>query len=126
MHQRLPRLTTGHYSVFSPFDDIDRLDVLGRMSRVLNVNRPGLLSFYEDDHVERGGNIAQLCRQALIRSRPQASRQRMLSLIRACCGYVFNPISVYFAYDENGAPAALIYAVRNTFGERHTVAGLAW
>ena len=35
-------------------------------------------------------------------------------------GYVFNPISVYFAYDRDGRLIALIYAVRNTFGERHT------
>ena len=35
-------------------------------------------------------------------------------------GYVFNPISVYFAYDANGRLIALIYAVRNTFGERHS------
>ena len=35
-------------------------------------------------------------------------------------GYVFNPISVYFAYDGDAKLIALVYAVRNTFGERHS------
>lgn len=35
-------------------------------------------------------------------------------------GQVFNPLSVYYAYDEAGRLIALIYEVRNTFGERHT------
>lgn len=34
--------------------------------------------------------------------------------------YVFNPLSTYFAYDANGRLSAIIYAVRNTFGERHS------
>jgi DUF1365 family protein len=35
-------------------------------------------------------------------------------------GQVFNPLSVYYAYDEAGEPLALVYEVRNTFGENHT------
>jgi len=34
-------------------------------------------------------------------------------------GYVFNPLSIYYAYDNRDA---LIYEVRNTFGERHSYA----
>jgi DUF1365 family protein len=33
--------------------------------------------------------------------------------------YVFNPISVYFCYRRDGALAALVHEVSNTFGERH-------
>ncbi|KSV95147.1 DUF1365 family protein [Sinorhizobium sp. GL28] len=32
--------------------DIDRLDELDRMSRLLSVDRPGILSFHTRDHVE--------------------------------------------------------------------------
>jgi DUF1365 family protein len=35
-------------------------------------------------------------------------------------GQVFNPLSVYYAYDEQRRAVALIYEVRNTFGENHT------
>ncbi len=35
-------------------------------------------------------------------------------------GYGFNPLSIYFCYRRDGALAALLYEVRNTFGERHS------
>jgi len=123
MHQRLRPF--GHrftYSVFSLLVDIDRLDELGRMSRLLGVNRPGLLSFRESDHAEHPGEtLRQLVDRLLIDAglREPAARVLLLAYPRIF-GYVFNPISVYFAYDARGNPLALIYAVRNTFGERHS------
>jgi len=35
-------------------------------------------------------------------------------------GYVFDPLSVYFAYDSRNELVGLLYEVRNTFGEHHT------
>ncbi len=35
-------------------------------------------------------------------------------------GYCFNPLSIYFCRDRDGALVALIYQVHNTFGERHS------
>jgi hypothetical protein len=34
-------------------------------------------------------------------------------------GYAFNPLSVFWCYDQNGAPVCLIAEVHNTYGERH-------
>ena len=34
-------------------------------------------------------------------------------------GYAFNPLTLYFCYRADGVVGAVIYAVRNTFGERH-------
>ncbi len=123
MHQRLKPF--GHrfsYSVFSLLVDIDRLDDLGRMSRLLGVNRPGILSFRESDHVERDGEtlrryVDRLLAQAGMR---QPAKRVLLLAYPRVFGYVFNPISVYFAYGGDGELLALIYAVRNTFGERHS------
>jgi hypothetical protein len=44
---------------------------------------------------------------------------RLLAMPRLL-GYVFNPISVYFCHRRDGALAALIYQVHNTFSERHS------
>src|SRR5208337_3197100 len=44
---------------------------------------------------------------------------RLLCMPRTL-GYDFNPISVYFCERPDGAPAALIYQVHNTFAERHS------
>lgn len=123
MHQRLRPF--GHrftYSVFSLLVDVDRLGELDRLSRLLCVNRPGILSFHESDHVEREGEtLRQLADRLLTEAgleRP-AARVLLLSYPRVF-GYVFNPISVWFAYGQDGDLVALIYAVRNTFGERHS------
>lgn len=122
MHQRLKPF--GHrfaYSVFSLLADVDRLPELGRMSRLLGVNAPGMLSFRESDHVEREGETLRQYADRLLTQAglAQPAHRILLLAYPRIFGYVFNPISVYFAYGRDGAPVALIYSVRNTFGERH-------
>jgi len=123
MHHRLKPF--GHrfaYTVFSLLIDIDRLAELDRQSVLFSVNRPNLASFRESDHVERGGETLRGFADRLLSEaglkRP-AARILLLAYPRIF-GYVFNPISVYFCYDGDERLVALIYAVRNTFGERHT------
>lgn len=123
MHQRLKPF--GHrftYSVFSLLVDVDRLGELDRMSCLLGVNRPGILSFRESDHVERAGEtLRQYADRLLAQAGLERPAHRILLLAYPrVFGYVFNPISVYFAYGDDGSLVALIYAVRNTFGERHS------
>lgn len=122
MHQRLRPF--GHrfvYRVFSLLVDIDRLDDLARQSRLLAVNRSGLLSFRESDHVECPGETLRAFVDRLLAGagvRETAGRVLLLAYPRIL-GYVFNPISVYWCYDAHGDLVAMIYAVRNTFGGRH-------
>ena len=123
MHQRLRPF--GHrfdYTVFSLLVDVDRLPELATLSRFLSVNRPGMVALNEKDHVEREGETLRQYADRLLGEaglqRP-ASRVLLLAYPRIL-GYVFNPISVYFAYDESDELIALIYAVQNTFGERHS------
>ena len=52
-------------------------------------------------------------------SRTPVGAIRLLCMPRTL-GYDFNPLSVYFCYGGDGALAALIYEVRNTFGGRHS------
>lgn len=123
MHARLKPF--GHrfvYRVFSLLIDIDRLAELGRMTWLLGVNRPGLASFHESDHVETPGETLRTFVDRLLADAglgKPAARVLLLAYPRIF-GYVFNPISVYFCYDDAGELIALIYAVRNTFGGRHS------
>ena len=121
MHQRLRPF--GHrlaYRVFSLLVDLDRLDELDRMSPLFSVDAANLVAFRQSDHVSEGSVRAHADRLLA-----QAGLDRPAARILLLCyprifGYVFNPISVYFAYDDAGALVALIYAVRNTFGEKHS------
>jgi len=123
MHARLKPF--GHrfvYSVFSLLVDIDRLAEMGRLTWLLGVNRRGLSSFHESDHVERDGETLRDFADRLLAGAgltEPAARILLLAYPRIL-GYVFNPISVYFCYDRADALIAMIYAVRNTFGERHS------
>jgi DUF1365 family protein len=123
MHARLRPF--GHrfvYRVFSLLADVDRLDELDRSSRLLAVNRAGVLSLRESDHVERDGETLRGFADRLLEEadlRERASRVLLLAYPRIL-GYAFNPIAVFFCYGAAGAPIAIIYCVRNTFGERHT------
>ncbi len=47
-----------------------------------------------------------------------ASRVAMLTGARTL-GYVFNPITVFWCYDDAGAQCAVVIEVHNTYGERH-------
>ena len=122
MHRRLRPF--GHrfsYRVFSLLVDIDRLDELAGLTRLLSVNGPGIVSFHERDHVERPGETVRRYADRLLREAglERPARRILLLAYPRVCGYVFNPISVYFAYGDDDEPLALIYAVRNTFGARH-------
>lgn len=121
MHARLKPM--GHrfvYSVFSLLVDVDRLTELDRVSRLLSVNKRNLASFYESDHTERPGETVRTFADRLLAGADIAPPSRVLLLsYPRILGYAFNPISVYFAYDTDDRLLALIYAVRNTFGERH-------
>ncbi len=46
------------------------------------------------------------------------SRVQLLCIPRLF-GYAFNPISTYFCYSGVGELVAVVYEVRNTFGEKH-------
>lgn len=123
MHQRLKPF--GHrfaYQVFSILVDIDQLEPLDRLSRLLSVNRPGVFSVRESDHVEIDGETLRQFSDRLLQHaglRQPAARILLLTYPRML-GYVFNPISVFFAYNAGGDLISMIYAVRNTFGERHS------
>ena len=123
MHARLkPFAHRFVYRVFSVVIDLDRLPEAGRMSSIFGVDRAAPVSFHQKDHMQREGEdlremVDRLLAEADLPERPA---RVLLMCYPRIFGYVFNPISVYFAYDRAGALAAVIYAVRNTFGERHT------
>jgi DUF1365 family protein len=122
MHARLNPI--GHrfvYRVMSVLLDLDRLDEVDRISVLLRVNRRGLFSFHERDHGPRDGSRLRdhVDKTLGAHGVDIAGGRVMLLAYPRLLGYVFNPLSVYYCYDRGGALAALIYEVRNTFGEIH-------
>jgi DUF1365 family protein len=123
MHQRMKPV--GHrfsYDVFSLMIDLDRLDEADGLSKVFSVNRRNLLSFYEKDHTGESKVSLRFYVDALLARNGLTARPERILLVcyPRILGRVFNPLAVYYAYGGDGALSAMIYEVRNTFGERHT------
>jgi len=122
MHHRMkPREHRFTYSVFNVLLDLDRLKEAESQSGLFSVNRFNLLSFHEKDHGPRDGSDLRQHVEALLRENGVARPSRILLLAYPrLLGYGFNPLSVYYAYDQQEQLTALIYEVRNTFGGLHT------
>lgn len=107
------------YKVFYLLIDLEELGQLDASLRFLKVNRPGLYSVRETDHISHGAgsireNIVHYLRSQGITS--PVGRIQLLTLPRIL-GYIFNPISIFYCHDLEGRPLTSVAEVGNTFGE---------
>lgn len=126
MHQRIKPF--GHrfeYRVFSLYIDLDKLDEADKLSRLFSVDHVNIAAFYQADHIDpRISPVANGLRahvNALFEAAeaPRPARVMLFAYPRIF-GHVFNPIALYYCFNESNKLSAMIYEVRNTFGERHT------
>ncbi|MEM9060177.1 MAG: DUF1365 domain-containing protein [Pseudomonadota bacterium] len=121
MHMRLtPFVHKFRYRVFSLLLDIDRIEeTLGRL-RLLSLDRLGLMSFHRRDHGYRDGSDLRPWVEAELAAEgiEPPSRIWLLSFPRLL-GYAFNPLAIYFCEDAGGRISAIVYQVKNTFGDQH-------
>ncbi len=121
-HRMRPRRHSLAYRAYWLLLNLEDLDALGARLRLFSHNRFNLFSFHDADH--DGGDAGPL-RATVERHLSSAGiafdggRILLLAMPRLL-GYVFNPLSIYFCYRRDGSIAALLYEVRNTFGESHT------
>ena len=122
MHARLkPKTHRFSYNIFSLVIDLDRFEEADGKSRFFSVNKPGLISFHEKDHGKRDGtSLRHHINELLINGGIQPPEKIMLWCNPRVFGYTFNPLSIFFCYDEKGAVSALVYQVNNTFGQSHS------
>jgi hypothetical protein len=119
-HTRVrPARHSFRYRVFSLLLDIDELDALSATSRLFGRNRAALLSFHDTDHGD-GGDLRAWVNAQLATANITAGGAVQVLCYPRIFGYVFNPLSVWFCHAADGALAATIYEIHNTFGERHT------
>ncbi len=122
VHQRSrPVAHRLRYRVTSVLLDLDELPALSRSLRLFSHNRGNLVSFQDRDH----GAGARDGLRAWVEARlAEAGIDADGGAIRLLCmprvlGHVFNPLSVFFCHRRDGALAAVLYEVNNTFGQRH-------
>ncbi len=130
MHKRLlPFRHRFRYRVFSLLLDLDELPRLDRELRLFSHNRFNLFSFHDRDHGGRDGRplrpwIAARLAEAGIESDIATDIAGGRGRIELLCfprvlGYVFNPLTIWFCRDSSDRLRAVLYEVRNTFGDKH-------
>ena len=123
IHKRFkPKVHAFKYQVFSLFLDLSELETLDKKISFFSYNKFNLISFFEKDHGERDGSSLK---DWVIRHLENYEINTNNIKIKLLCyprifGYVFNPLSVFYIYDENENITAVLYEVKNTFGEQHT------
>lgn len=120
IHTRLrPKRHRLSYRVFTLLLDLDELETLG--SKVLGVERPGLLSFRASDHGDGKTPLREWAGRLLAEAGIDwdGGRVELLCYPRML-GFVFNPLTVWFCSSRSGDLCGLLYEVHNTHGERHT------
>lgn len=99
--------------------DLDEIDDLDKKVTLLSRNRFNMFNFKDRDHLVLSGrnvkeNIHEYLSNNGITSLP--AKIMLLTNLRTM-GYVFNPVSFYFCFDDKNNPECIIAEVGNTFGE---------
>ena len=123
-HQRImPRIHEFTYSLFMMYVDLDKLPWLFTRYWMWSVNTSGVASFHRKDHVgDPQDTLSDSIRTLVCEKtghRPTGPI-RLLTHFRYL-GYVFNPLSLYFCYDETDSIVEHVVAeVMNTpWKEQH-------
>ena len=123
IHKRFkPKVHYFKYSVFSLLIDLSELDQLDKKVNLFSYNRFNLVSFYDKDHGDRNGtSLIEWVNKNLEKNKISTEN---ISIKLLCYprifGFVFNPLSVFYVYDQSKQLIAILYEVKNTFGEQHT------
>ena len=123
IHKRFqPKNHFFKYSVFSLLIDLSEIEILNKRIKFFSFNSFNIISFYEKDHGQRdGSSLVEWVKKNLDQNNINYKDIRIkLLCYPRILGYVFNPLSVFFVYDSNEKLIAILYEVKNTFGEQHT------
>ena len=123
IHKRFkPKKHFFKYKVFSLFLDLSELEELNNNLSFFSINKFNLISFYEKDHGERDGSSILDWVKNNLRSNNVSTDNIKVKLLcyPRILGYVFNPLSIFFVYDNDENLISILYEVKNTFGEQHT------
>ena len=123
IHKRFkPKIHTFNYKVFSLLIDLSEIDLLHKTLRLFSYNKFNIISFFNKDHGPRDGSSLKNWVLDNLKKNDIESEDVKIKLLcyPRIFGYVFNPLSVFYIYDKNSDLIAILYEVKNTFGEQHS------
>ncbi len=120
--RRRPREHKLRYRCFWLLLDIDELPALARRNWLFSHNRANVFSLHDRDYGACTGEALRpyVERQLAAAGIGPTPGKILLLTMPRILGYAFNPISVYYCHATDGRLLAMLYEVRNTFGQRHS------
>jgi len=122
-HRRLmPKNHKFIYNIFYFLIDIDHLDELKKKYIFLSYNNFNLFSIHDRDHGFRDKRRIKSWIKNILKKIgiDHMNKKIFLLSMPRIFGYAFNPLSIFFCYDFKSNLKAIIYQVKNTFGEQHS------
>ena len=109
------------YNTFSLLIDLDEIEKLDENNFLFSHNKFNIFSFYDKDH---GDRVNKSLKDWVFNKLTKFKINSDVNKIKLLCyprifGYVFNPLSIFYCY-ENNTLKAIFYEVKNTFNEQHT------
>ena len=107
------------YKTFSLLIDLDELELLDTKISIFSFNKFNVFSFYNKDHGARDGSFLK---EWVIENLKKFNINNQITKIKLLCyprifGYVFNPLSIFYCYEEENL-RAIFYEVKNTFNKQ--------
>ena len=123
IHRRFkPKNHYFKYKVFSLLIDLNELEDIQNEIKIFSYNSFNIISFFDKDHGPRDGSSVIKWVKKNVKNIGIDNQKIQIKLLcyPRIFGYVLNPLSVFFIYDENSNLISILYEVKNTFGEQHT------
>ncbi len=123
IHKRFkPKEHYFKYNVFSLLIDLNELDQINKDIKFFSYNKFNIISFFDKDHGDRDGSSIKLWVKKNLKSIGIITEDISIKLLcyPRIFGYVFNPLSIFFIYNNHSELISIFYEVKNTFGEQHT------
>ena len=118
IHKRFkPKVHYFKYNVFSLLIDLSELDQLDKKINLFSYNRFNLVSFYDKDHGDRNGtSLIEWVNKNLEKNKiPTENISIKLLCYPRIFGFVFNPLSVFYVYNQSKQLIAILYEDHGRF-----------
>ncbi|WP_240693213.1 DUF1365 domain-containing protein [Thiomicrorhabdus indica] len=122
MHERFfPMTYKFRYSVMSLKVDVDRIEEEAQSVKGFSVNRFNWLSVHFKDYGARDGSNWRQWLESLLKQYGVQQKPEKIELVcfPRVLGWAFNPLAMWYAYDEKNRLIAVVGEVSNTFGHWH-------
>lgn len=118
-HRTIPIRHRFVYRLFMFCLDLDEINTVAHRLRLVSRNRWNIFSFRDSDHLQRGYSSVRENIIDFVHSKGVTNEVGKIFLMThlRTLGYVFNPVSFYFCFDNTGHPLCAVAEVSNTFGE---------